>query len=164
MTETCIETADGAGGFTKTGSGCYIFGSRYGTWVTTYSDPLPAHTDTYSSEYTTAALLTNTAAALSAYTSTWTGTAGSYYNLTTDELTNSIRQAKYRFQFTVPEACGAAMCYKIDWMEGGTAKSYTYTGTDPAGTVLYTGEYEIPIPITNSTVTVTGITATCTGC
>ena len=56
------------------------------------------------------------------------------------------------------------MCYKIEWTEGSTPKIYTYTGTDPAGTVLYTGEYEIPIPATNSTVTVTGITSTCTGC
>jgi len=68
---------------------------------------------TLSSEYTTATLKSNTTAALSAYTGTWTGTAGSYFNLTTNELTNSIRQAKYRFQFTVPETCGAEMCYKI---------------------------------------------------
>ena len=117
-----------------------------------------------SSEYTTATLKSNTLAALSSYTSTWTGTAGSYYNLTTNEMTNSIRQAKYRFEFTVPETCGAAMCYKIEWTEGSTPMSYTYTGSDPAGTTLYTGEYEIPIPATNSTVTVTSISSTCTGC
>ena len=121
-------------------------------------------TEDLTDEYLTATLKTNTTAALSAYTATWTGTAGSYFNLTTDELTNSIRQAKYRFQFTVPEMCGAAMCYKIEWTEGSTAMSYTYTGTDPAGTTLYTGEYEIAIPTTNSTVTVTGITSACTGC
>lgn len=113
-----------------------------------------------SSEYTTATLKSNTTAALSAYTATWTGTAGSYYNLTTDELTNSIRQAKYRFSFTIP----SGTCYKIEWTEGSTPMSWEWDGTGTPGTTGYSPEYEIPIPTTNTTVTVTGISSTCTGC
>jgi hypothetical protein len=115
---------------------------------------------TLSDEYTTDALKANTLAALGSFPGTWSGTAGSYFNLTTDELTNTIREAKYRFQYTVP----SGSCYRIEWLEDGVAKSWTWGGTGTPGATAYTPEYTIPIPTTNSTATVTSVTYSCTGC
>lgn len=64
--------------------GCAEFGTS-GTGTITLSD-----------EYLTSELMTNTVASLPAYPGTWSGTPGSYANLTTDELTYSIRESKAR--------------------------------------------------------------------
>lgn len=117
-------------------------------------------TDTLSDEYTTSELLTNTEAALPSFPGTWTGTAGSYFNLTTDELTNSIRESKYRFSFTIP----SGSCYRIDWIEDGTPKTWQYTGGGTPGDIGYSDEYTIPIPSINRTATVTDVTFSCDTC
>lgn len=69
-----------------------------------------------SNEYTTAQLKTNTVAALPAYDGDWNDTAGSFANLSTDELTYSIRESLYRFLFKIP-LVGSGLCYRLEWVE-----------------------------------------------
>jgi hypothetical protein len=124
-------------------------------------------TATLSDEYTTAQLITNTTAALPAWDDDWNDTAGSYRNLTTNELTLSIRESKYRFRFKVPKV-GSGSCYKLDWVERftpspsgdpvDTVKTWTWDGTIPGGydpddsaTWPLSPEYTIPTPATNGT-------------
>ena len=117
--------------------------------------------DNLSVENTTANLKAITASALpGSFPGTWAGTAGSYFNLTSNELTNSIRESKYRFAYTVP----SGGCYRIEWLEDGEPKSWQWDGTGTAGETAYTPEYTIPIPETNKTATVTDVVASCTGC
>ena len=110
-------------------------------------------TETLSSEYSTADLITYTVAALPSYPGTWSGTCSSYRNLTTDELTYSIRRFKYRFQ--LPTLTGFAS-YVINWFEGSTPMSYTWNGTD-----TYTPEYTVNEPGSNGTVVVSAATYSC---
>lgn len=71
---------------------------------------------TLSSEYTTADLITNATADLPAYPGTWAGTAGSFRNLSTDELSVAIRESRYRHIFPVPNVSSGA-CYRLEWVE-----------------------------------------------
>lgn len=73
-------------------------------------------TTTLSNEYTTALLKTNAVAALPSYDNDWNDTAGSYANLSTDEVTYSIRDARYRFRFKIPKV-GFGLCYRVNWVE-----------------------------------------------
>ena len=96
-------------GLSSSGGGCYGAFSTSGT--NTISGTI-----TLSNEYTTAQLTTNTTAALPSWDDDWDDTAGSFRNLTTNELTLSIRESKYRFRFKVPKV-GSGKCYKLDWVE-----------------------------------------------
>jgi hypothetical protein len=58
---------------------------------------------TLSDEYTTADLKSNTVAALPAYDDDWNDTAGSFANLSTDELSYAIRESRYRLRFKIPK-------------------------------------------------------------
>lgn len=130
-----------------------------------------------SEEYTTADLIANTISALPAYDDDWDDTAGSYRNLTTDELTYSVRESRYRFIFPVPKV-GPGTCYKIEWTERftpdvgsvvDTPRCAIWNGdTLVAGTGLVgdgTNPYfELPIPSTNGTATVVDVVYTCRGC
>lgn len=71
-------------------------------------------TVTYSVEYTTALLKTYTVAALPAYDDDWNDTAGSFVNLSTNELTYSIRESRYRLRFQIRLVSG---CYRASWVE-----------------------------------------------
>ncbi len=115
--------------------------------------------DELSDEYTTAQLLTNTTAALGAFPDTWVGTAGSYYNLTTDELTNSIREDKARIPLaSVGLVSGTD--YVLHYLRRFTPDvgsvvdtpatvSFTYNGTD-----THLAIETITIPTTNGTTTI----------
>ncbi len=111
-------------------------------------------TATLSSEYTTALLISDTVAALPSYPGTFSGTCSSLRNLSSDELTYSIRRFKYKF--VLPDLTGFS-CYSISWMEGSTPRSYTWNGTDTE-TPVYGPVNE---PGSNGTVDITGITASC---
>lgn len=107
-----------------------------------------------------------TTAALPEFDGDWDDTAGSYFDLTTDELTNSIREGKYRFRFKIPKI-GRGTCYKLSWVERftpedgdpvDTEKSWTWDGTIPEGydpddstTWPVSDEYTIAIPSENGT-------------
>ena len=68
-------------------------------------------------EYTTETLIANTVASLPDWDDDWDDTAGSSRNLTEDELTYSIREARYRYIFPVPKV-GRGTCFKINpWVE-----------------------------------------------
>lgn len=110
---------------------------------------------TLNNEYTTATLISNTVAALPSYPNTFTGTCSSYRNLSSDELTYSIRRFKYKFILPTLTGCSA---YAISWMEGSTPKSYTWNGTDTE-TPVYGPVLE---PAGNGTVGITSISVTCT--
>jgi hypothetical protein len=84
------------------------------TGTSTYYSPRLKYT--YSNEYTTAQLKTNTVAALPAYDGDWNDTAGSYADLTTDELTYSIRESRYRLRFKIPTV-GTALNFRAIWVE-----------------------------------------------
>lgn len=71
---------------------------------------------TLSSEYTTADLKTNTVAALPAYDDDWNDTAGSFANLSTDELSYSIRESRYRFRFKIPKV-NTGKNLRASWVE-----------------------------------------------
>jgi hypothetical protein len=73
-------------------------------------------TFTFASEYTTALLKTNTLAALPAYDDDWNDAAGSFANLSTDELSYSIRESRYRIRFEAPQT-GTGKCYRVSWVE-----------------------------------------------
>jgi hypothetical protein len=77
---------------------------------------VPFGPDLYELPYTTDQLKDETLAALPAWDDDWNDTAGSYRNLTTDELTLSIRESKYRFRFKIPKI-GNGSCYKLEWVE-----------------------------------------------
>ncbi len=141
-------------------------------------------TETLSDEYTTTDLLANTLAALPAFDDDLNDTAGSFANLTTDELTYSIRESRYRFRFKIPKV-GRGTCYKITWVE-----RFTPTSGDPVDTercAIWDGEvpadydpadpdtypiigdgtnpyFELPIPEDNGTTTVEDIEFFCRGC
>lgn len=179
--ESCTVTGMGpGGGFSSSGSGCYIFGGGVGTWQSTYSNPLPARPATaYSSEYTTATLISNTVAALTSYTGAWSGSPTASRNLSSNELSYAIAESQYRFRFKVPKL-GRGTTYIIKWVErfspegGGavtdTVKTFTWGGTIPGGydatdstTWPLSDEYTMAIPATDGTVALACITATCTG-
>lgn len=135
------------------------------TTITTTGDSncyssYPAHvwygsyTDTLSVEYTTATLLTSTVSALPSYPNTWVGANEAMRDLSADELTYSIQRFKYKF--ILPDLTGFD-CYKIEWNEGSTAKSYIWNGTDTE-----TGVYgEVTEPGTDGSITVNSIVVTC---
>ena len=70
------------------------------------------YTETLSVEYTTAQLKSDTLAALPAYPGTWSGTCSSLQDLSTDELTDTIRRVKFRFTF--PNLTGY-QCWGFDY-------------------------------------------------
>lgn len=132
-------------------------------------------------EYTTALLKSNTVAALPAWDSDWNDTAGSFANLSTDELSYAIRDARYRFRFKVPKV--GQGCYRVSWVErftpegGGspvdTPRCATWDGTIPGGydpatpstwPILGDGSnpyFELPPPASDGTTTIINIVAEC---
>jgi hypothetical protein len=72
-------------------------------------------TITLSSEYTTADLKSNIAA-LPAYDDDWNDTAGSFANLSTDELSYSIRESRYRLRFKIPKV-KTGKHLRVSWVE-----------------------------------------------
>lgn len=146
----------------------------------TFTEPPTAYGCAFGvTEYLTADLITNTMAALPAFDGDWDDTAGSYFNLTSNELTNSIREGKYRFRFKIPKV-GIGRCYRIEWIERftpetgeptDTPKNFQWDGITPEGydpedidTWPTTGEFTIAIPETNGTTTVVDAAAYCRGC
>lgn len=73
-------------------------------------------TKTISNLYTTDDLITNTVAALPAFDDDWNDTAGSFANLSTDELSYAARKSRYRHIFPVPKV-GSGTCYRLEWVE-----------------------------------------------
>lgn len=71
---------------------------------------------TLSNEYTNALLKSNTVAALPTYDNDWNDTAGSFANLSTDELTYSIRESRYRLRFKIP-ITGSGLNFRASWVE-----------------------------------------------
>lgn len=136
-------------------------------------------TETKSDEYTTFQLITNTEAALPDWDDDWDDTPGSYRNLTTNELTLSIREAKYRFRFKISKV-GSGRCYRIEWVERftpetgdpvDTEKSFQWDGVTPDGynpndsaTWPISDEFTISVPDTNGTTTVEDVVSFCRGC
>lgn len=86
--------------------------------------PTSATTGTYSiggsvalsDEYLTSELIAQAIAEFPAYPGTWLGTAGSFRNLSTDELSVAIREDRYRHIFPVP-LVGSGTCYRLSWVE-----------------------------------------------
>lgn len=139
---------------------------------------------TLSLEDTTDDLKTRTQAALPEFDDDWNDTAGSYYELTEDETTNSIRESRYRFRFQIPKV-GRGTCYKITWVERFTPEEGDPVDTErcaiwdedvPEGydpddsetwPVIGDGTnpyFELAIPESNGTVTVVEVEAVCQGC
>lgn len=69
-----------------------------------------------SDEYTTNLLKSNTVAAFPAYDDDWNDTAGSFANLSSDELSYAARESRYRHIFPVPKV-GSGTCYRLEWVE-----------------------------------------------
>lgn len=109
---------------------------------------------TLSNEYTTALLISDTEAALPSYPGTYSGTCSSLRDLSSSELTYTIRRFKYKF--ILPDLTGIA-CYELSWLEGSTPMTYTWNGTDTE-TPVYGPVDE---PATNGTVEITAIVADC---
>lgn len=70
----------------------------------------------YSNPYTTAQLKINTLAALPTFDDDWNDSAGSFANLSTDELTYSIRESRYRLRFKIPQVRTGKL-YRATWVE-----------------------------------------------
>ena len=73
-------------------------------------------TEVLSDEVTAAVLRTATIAALPAYDNDWDDTAGSYANLSSDELSLSIRESRYRLRFKIPKT-NTGLNYRAFWVE-----------------------------------------------
>lgn len=91
---------------TYTGIGC-----GYNQYVK-YSGSV---TQELSEEFTTDQLKSITLGSFPAYDNDWSDTAGSFANLSTDELTYTVRQSRYRFRFKVPRANSRS--YRLSWVE-----------------------------------------------
>lgn len=139
-----------------------------------------------SDEYLTADLIAAALAALPAFDGDWDDTAGAYRNLTSDELTYSIREARYRLRFQIPTTRKRInTCYKVEWVERFTPESgdpvdtpmsATWDGVVPDGydpddsstwPILGDGTnpyFELPVPDSNGITTVVDVTVSCTGC
>lgn len=138
-----------------------------------------------SEPFTTALLKSYTVSALPAYDDDWNDTAGSFANLSTDELTYTIRESRYRFRFKIPKV-GFGLCYKLTWVErftpeGGGAVTDTprctiWDGSTPGGynpeddatwPVLPSDSpfyFELPVPSSDGTTTVEDVVAECLRC
>lgn len=81
-----------------------------------YGDFIPCVFFTYTDEYLTSTFMADVVAGLPAWDSDWNDTAGSFANLSTDELTYSIRESRYRLRFKIP-LVGSGTCYRISWVE-----------------------------------------------
>lgn len=143
--------------FTATGTNscpCDIFATvTHPAIFPAYAKNSDSVSKTLSNEYTTSELIANTISALPSYPNTWTGTCSSYFDLPWDELTCTIRRFKYKFQ--LPTLTGYS-CYKITWKEGGVDKSYLWNGSDTETPV-----YTVNEPLTNGTVSITNVAASC---
>ncbi len=116
----------------------------------TCSGPLSAisgsYTRTLSNEYTTADLKTNTLAALPAYDDDWNDTAGSFADLSTDELTYSIRESRYRLRFAIPKV-KTGKSFRASWVERFIAEA----GVAVSSIEIYSrGVYRPTVTISNS--------------
>lgn len=111
-------------------------------------------TEELQDEFTTAQLIDCTTSSLPSYPGTFAGTCSSLYDLSTDEVTFTVRRFKYKF--TLPTLTGYD-CYKITWLEGATAKSYLWNGTDTE-TPVYGPVNE---PGSNGTVNISSISVSC---
>lgn len=105
-----ISSSEAATTQTSTGTGVPVPTS--GTPVT-YTG---ARTFTLSNPYLTATLISNAIAALPAFDDDWNDTAGSFRNLSTDELSVAIRESRYRHRFEIPKV-GSGTCYRLEWVE-----------------------------------------------
>lgn len=129
-----------SGGATRTCTG----GTSPNHWTAVYS---------YSSEYTTTALIANTEAALPSYPETWDGSCSASRDLSEDESTYSIRRFKYKFTWAEPLPTDC----KISWIErtydsdgnpvSDTPKSETVLAGSTESTV-----YEVMEPAANGTI------------
>jgi len=131
-----------------------------------------------SDEHTDLLLETNTQTALpDGYPNT---TPGSYYNLTADHITLSIREGRYQFSFPGPVTRNRPNpCYKINWVERftpdvgaviDTSKTWSWDGVLPPGyspgdssTWPKSPKFIAPIPSSNGTTSVV-ITAVLCDC
>jgi len=120
----------------------------------TYAPATPGGnaTQTLTNEYTTADLIADAQAALPSYPNTWTGTCSSFRDLSTNEDTYTVRRFKYRF--ALPNLTGYTT-YNFTWVEGGTARSYTWNGTD-----TFTPTYTVNEPVVNGSIGITAVTIT----
>jgi hypothetical protein len=173
LTSTTYTTPTlGVGGATRyglSGAGCAGAAgcSAYDNGAAIYSRfyRTGSQVSTLSNEFTTALLVSDTLAAIPAFSGSYSaGAATALYDLTTDQLTASLRSLQYKF--TLPTLTGY-VSYRIEWQEvftpavGGptsVAKSYTWDGV-----ATETPAYTIPAPSTkgSTVVTITGITAGC---
>lgn len=71
---------------------------------------------TLSAEYLTSELKSETVAGLPTWDDDWNDTAGSFANLSTDELSYAIRESRYRLRFGIPRV-GTGINYRASWVE-----------------------------------------------
>lgn len=106
---------------------------------------------TFSDEFTTTELIAKAVSNLPSYPGTWDGDCSAYRDLDADELAYTLRRFKYKFE--LPDLTGFTT-YRIDWMEGSTARYYTWNGTDTE-----TGVYTVAEPGTNGFIYITAVEA-----
>jgi hypothetical protein len=125
---------------------------------------------TYTNEYTDAQLTTIVESLVPSYGSTYTAESIPYTVATFSPTTNSygvmsslsVSQSQYKFTFTIPKDCEGAplmKCYKISWMQGTTAMSYTWDGS-ATETSLYTATYT-EAQSAGGTLQITNVTVSC---
>lgn len=104
---------------------------------------------TFSNEFTTAELITLTVAELPAYPGSFNGVCSAFRDLESNEITYTIRRFKYKFQ--LPNLTGF-LTFQIDWLEGGTARTYVWNGSDTE-----TGVYTVNEPVGNGIIQITNV-------
>lgn len=113
--------------------------------VATYNYGFGPATLTISNEYLTSELIAQAEASLPPFDDDWDDTAGSFRNLSTDEITYTIREGRYRFRFEIPKV-GSGTCYRLEWVERFIAE---------AGVALTSAEI-VTRGVYRPTVTITG--------
>lgn len=104
---TCTETAETA--TTREFDYPEFCVLEIGLWRLRFSDVKT----TLSEEVTLARIRQHTLDSLPAYDNDWNDTAGSFANLSTDELTYSARESRYRIRFKIPPTS----VYRVTWVE-----------------------------------------------
>lgn len=136
-------------------------------------------TESLSSEYTDALLFTDTAAAVPAYSGSFTqGVSTAFNDFSTNHLTLTLRKMEYYLAHKIPLI---GTCYKLEWVErftpdgGGmpvdTPRSYTWDGVTPSGydpndpdTWPVTTTYDAGFPSDEGVISIADTVATCKGC
>lgn len=109
---------------------------------------------TFSNEYTTAMLISNTVGALPSYPGTFTGTCSAYRNLSSGETSYTIRRFRYKFTFLAATRPFIIRWVERFWPEDGGSPSDTFQSESISIGATQSSIREVLEPSSDGTVTI----------